>query len=136
MVAASDIGMVIAGGESAAGSGQTDLGGGTVGGSDTGGFPASAASGSSAVPPTPGSTSLQLPAPSTGATPLVLGNNAGRLGTGQLASAHRPGGIAGWWFLFLGLAAVVGAVLFPRVPGLLSTATASTCANERTTRRL
>jgi len=128
--------MVIAGGEGAAGnSGQTDLGGGTVGGSDTGGFPASTASAPSAVPPTPGSTSLQLPAPSTGATPRVLGNGARRLGSGQLASAHRPGGIGGWWFLLLGLAAVVGAVLFPRVPGLLTTATASTCANERTPNR-
>ena len=126
--------MVISGGEAASStgsSGPTDLGGGAVGsGTDTG----SGTSGLPAVPASPGSTSLQLPAPSTGATPRVLGNRAQRLPGDRLASAHSPGGVGGWWFLLLALAAIAGAALFSRIPALLSTATAgSTCAHERTT---
>jgi len=121
--------MVISGGEAASStgsSGPSDLGGGAVGsGTDTG----SGTSGLSAVPASPASTTLQLPTPASGAhaaLPRVLGN--------RLASARSPGGIGGWWFLLLALAAIIGAVLFSRVPALLSTAaTASTCANERAT---
>ena len=130
------IGMVISGGEAAsAGNGPIDLGGGAAGGgTDTGSLPATGTSGLSAVPASPGSTSLQLPAPATGATaPRVLGNRTRPLANGRLASAHAPGGIGQWWFLLLAVAALAGAALAPRVPALLSTASASTCANERVT---
>jgi hypothetical protein len=128
--------MVISGGSgdsAAAGAAPVDTGGDVGGGTDTGSL-ASGTSGLPAVPPSPGSTSLQLPAPSTGATPHVLGNRLGGLGKSRLASAHGAGGIGVWWFLLLGLAAVAGALLFPRVPALVSAgAGASTCANERVT---
>jgi hypothetical protein len=128
--------MVISGGEAASSTGSSgpiDLGGGTVGsGTDTG----SGTSGLSAVPPSPGSTSLQLPAPTSSAgraLPRVLGNNAQRLNNGTLAAARSPGGIGGWWFLLLGLAALAGAILAPRVPALLNAKAAPSCANERVT---
>jgi len=123
------IGMVVSGGESsssggeAAGGGSLDLGGGAA----SGGLPATS-TGTAAVPSSPGSTTLQLPSPASRAAknvPRVLGN--------RLASAHSPGGIGGWWFLLLALAALAGALLFSRVPALLSTAAAPTCAHERTT---
>ena len=130
------IGMVISGGEGDSGgatTGPVDTGGG-VGSTDTGSLPATGTSGLSAVPANPASTSLQLPASSTGATPpRVLGNGTRRLGTGRLASSRSPGGIGSWWFLLLGLAALAGAALAPRLPALLNTAGASTCANERAT---
>ena len=109
-----------------------DLGAGAAGGgTDTGSLPSTATNGLSAVPPSPGATSLQLPA--TGAAPRVLGNSTRALPTGRLASAHSPGGIGGWWFFLLGLAGLIGAALAPRLPLLLSKTSASTCANERTT---
>lgn len=125
------IGMVISGGESAssAGAGGTDLGtgGGQV---DTGALPVGGPGAAAAVSSSPGSTTLQLPAPASSAArslPRVLGNN-------RLASARSHGAIGGWWFLLLALAAVAGAALLSRVPALLSTTSAaSTCANERTT---
>jgi len=128
--------MVISGGESesAGSTGPADLGGGAVGGGiDTGSVSTTGTSGLSTLPSSPGSTSLQLPAPSTGAAPRVRGNTTRRLPNGQLASAHSHGGIGGWWFLLLALAALAGAALAPRVPALLTTAAASTCANERQT---
>jgi len=127
--------MVISGeaASSAGSAGLADLGGAIGGGTDTGSLPATGTSGLSAVPASPGSTSLQLPAPATGAAaPRVLGNRA-QLPNTQLAAAHSHGGIGGWWFLLLGLAAAAGAALAPRVPALLSTSAASTCANERVT---
>ena len=126
------IGMVISGGESASSAGEAGgagLGAGG-GGFDTGAVAGGGPGGAAAVPSTPGSTMLQLPAPASGAgksLPRVLGNS-------RLASARSHGGIGGWWFLLLALAAVAGAVLLSRVPALLTTtAAASTCAHERTT---
>jgi hypothetical protein len=128
--------MVIAGGEAASSAGSTgpvDLGAVGGGSTDTGSLPATGTSLSS-VPPSPGSTSLQLPAAAAGTTaPRVLGNSARRLSNGQLVSAHAGGGIGGWWFLLLGLAALAGAILAPRVPALLNAKAAPSCANERVT---
>jgi hypothetical protein len=129
--------MVIAGGEGGSATssgGPVDAGGVGGVGTDTGSLAATGTGGLSSVPPSPASTSLQLPAPGSGATrPRVLANSARRLPSGGLASAHSRGGIGGWWFLLLGLAALAGAALAPRLPALLSTSAASTCANERAT---
>jgi len=125
--------MVTAGGDAgSAASGPPDVGGGTLGsGTDTGALGATAG-GLSAVPASPGATSLQLPAPATGATPRVRGTTRA-LPNGRLAAAHSPGGIGAWWWLLLALAALAGAALAPRLPALLTRPSASTCANQRVT---
>ncbi|MBV8162275.1 MAG: hypothetical protein JO265_15255 [Acidimicrobiia bacterium] len=122
------------GGSAAASAGGTDLGAG--GGGAASGSLAGAAPGGAPIPASPGSTTLQLPSTANGtgaALPHVLGNRLQNTASGQLAAAHSPGGIGAWWFLLLGLAAVAGAALAPRVPALFRTAAVSTCANERST---
>ena len=127
--------MVTAGGDAgpAPVSGASSADNGTAFGGTGSASLSAGASGLSAVPPSPGATSLQLPAPSAGSAPRVLGNRTQSLGNAGLATAHSPGGIGGAWFLLLALAAIAGAVLAPRLPALLSSVTASTCANDHTT---
>jgi len=101
-----------------------------------GGAPASVPGSSQAIPISPATPALQLPAPTTGGGPTPAGaapSGPARLATGQPASARAPAGIEGWWFVLLALAAVAGIALLPRLPALLATAAAPACVRERPT---
>ena len=87
-----------------------------------------------AVPTSPASPTLQLPAPATGAgaTPgAVPGGRSQSLAAGQPASASAPAGIEGWWLVLLAIAALAGIALLPRLPALLTNAAAPDCVRER-----
>ena len=129
------IGMIVSGGaaQSSAGGG-TDVG--SLGGEGGGSSPSVPLTGAATVPPSPGSTTLQLPAPASGGTraPRTATRRGSQpLAGGQLASAKGPAGIGGWWFVLLAIAALAGIAVLSRLPALLNRAAAPDCVRERPT---
>lgn len=92
-----------------------------VGGS--GGIPPSLAS-AGGPPATNGEQTLSLPAsPASAASRTTGGGKASPLA----ASVRLPGGVGAWWWVLAGLAALLGAALTTRVPGLLHRQAATAC---------
>ena len=85
------------------------------------------------VAASPASPVLQLPAPATGggSTPGAVSGGSESLAAGQPASASAPAGIEGWWLVLLAMAALAGMALLPRLPALLTAATATECLREQ-----
>lgn len=73
---------------------------------------------------TTGEQTLSLPAsPASAASRTTGGGEASPLA----ASIRLPGGVGAWWWVLAGLAALLGAALTTRVPGLLHRQAATAC---------
>ena len=82
-----------------------------------------------ALPPSPGTPALALPA-SSGTAPSRPASNVTQLATPASASTTGSPAVPTAWFLLLAIAAIAGAALMTRLPGLLTAGAAARCRNE------
>jgi len=96
---------------------------------DAGAGPPAALGNGPALPPSPATPVLSLPAPAAPASGPAA--PVAQLAAPASTTTTGSRGVAAGWFLLLGLAAVAGGVLTTRVPGLLTAGAAARCRDER-----